>query len=183
MSMLPLIVSLADDLYEPWESFGLGLHPHEFMQVPRSCYRRRNCGPVERQRRGQCQRSDHVQKMGKDGFQVSMDVSQFAPNEISVKTVDSSVVVEGRHEEKEDEHGFIQRHFVRRYQLPKDCDVKEVVSTLSSDGVLTVKAPPLSKAIKGSERVIHIQQTGPAKFSVKDNSKEAEDKEKSPESK
>jgi crystallin alpha B len=73
--------------------------------------------------------------------QVILDVQQFAPSEITVKTLDNTVIVEGKHEEKQDEHGFVSRHFVRRYILPKDIEVNNVVSSLSSDGVLTVTAP------------------------------------------
>lgn len=50
--------------------------------------------------------------------QVILDVQQFTPNEISVKTTEKFIIVEGKHEEKADEHGFVSRHFVRRYQLP-----------------------------------------------------------------
>jgi crystallin alpha B len=49
--------------------------------------------------------------------------------------------VEGKHEEKQDEHGYVSRHFVRRYILPSDIEVNNIVSSLSSDGVLTVTAP------------------------------------------
>uniref|UniRef100_A0A182PDQ4 SHSP domain-containing protein n=1 Tax=Anopheles epiroticus TaxID=199890 RepID=A0A182PDQ4_9DIPT len=76
-----------------------------------------------------------------DRLQINLDVQQFAPREITVKTVDNSIVVEGKHEEKQDEHGFISRHFVRRYVLPDDHDPKDVISSLSSDGVLTIVAP------------------------------------------
>jgi len=74
-------------------------------------------------------------------LQVTLDVQQFAPNEVTVKVVGQTVVVEGRHEEKQDEHGSISRQFVRKYQLPQDIQMDQVTSTLSSDGVLTVTAP------------------------------------------
>lgn len=54
----------------------------------------------------------------REKFLINLDVQQFGPNEITVTTVDNTVVVEGKHEEKQDEHGFISRHFVRRYVLP-----------------------------------------------------------------
>jgi hypothetical protein len=73
--------------------------------------------------------------------QVILDVQQFAPSEITVKTLDNTVIVEGKHEEKQDEHGYVSRHFVRRYILPSDIEVNNIVSSLSSDGVLTVTAP------------------------------------------
>lgn len=73
--------------------------------------------------------------------QVILDVQQFSPDEITVKTVDNYVIVEAKHEERQDEHGYISRHFIRRYVLPPSHDLVNVTSTLSSDGVLTVTAP------------------------------------------
>lgn len=107
------------------------------------------------------EKASHV---GKDGFQVSLDVQHFAPNEISVKTVDNSILVEAKHDERLDEHGHISRHFTRRYDLPKGFDVHDIVSQLSSDGILTLKAPPRDTV--GAVRVVHIQQTGPAHLTV-----------------
>lgn len=80
--------------------------------------------------------------VNRNGFQVSMNVKQFAPDELTVKTIDNCIVVEGQHDEKEDGHGVISRHFIRKYMLPKGFDPADVHSTLSSDGILTVKAPP-----------------------------------------
>ncbi|XP_011195677.2 heat shock protein 67B1-like [Zeugodacus cucurbitae] len=99
--------------------------------------------------------------VNKNGFQVSMNVKQFAPNELTVKTIDNCIVVEGQHEDKEDGHGVISRHFIRKYMLPKGYDPSEVLSTLSSDGILTVKAPPPAlKTDETMERIVDIQQTG-----------------------
>lgn len=116
--------------------------------------------------------------VGKDGFQVSLDVQHFAPNEISVKTVDNSILVDAKHEERKDEHGFISREVHRRYVLPSGFKAEDVVSTISSDGILTIKAPPVEQAVEGSKvREIQIQQTGPARLSVKNNEETKDDKE------
>ncbi|KAH8364393.1 hypothetical protein KR084_006535 [Drosophila pseudotakahashii] len=100
--------------------------------------------------------------VNRNGFQVSMNVKQFAARELTVKTIDNCIVVEGQHDEKEDGHGVISRHFIRKYILPKGYDPSEVHSTLSSDGILTVKAPPPLPVAKGSlerqERIVDIQQ-------------------------
>lgn len=78
----------------------------------------------------------------KDHFQATIDIQQFTPEEISVKLVDDHTVkVEAKHEEQQDDHGFISRHFVRRYLLPNDCDATKLQSKLSSDGVLLISAP------------------------------------------
>ncbi|XP_055841256.1 heat shock protein 23-like [Episyrphus balteatus] len=118
-----------------------------------------------------------ISNVGKDGFQVCMDVQHFKPSELSVKVIDDSVVVEGKHEEREDDHGYISRHFVRRYALPKDYDADKVMSALSSDGVLTVSIPKPKALEKPAERVIQIQQTGPAHLNVKENGEEKSEKE------
>lgn len=97
----------------------------------------------------------------KNKFQVTLDVQQFAPEEVSVKVVGRNVIINGKHEEKQDEHGWISRQFVRKYLVPEQCDIDQLKSSLSSDGVLTITAPrkepePQSK----NERIIQIENTG-----------------------
>jgi len=76
------------------------------------------------------------------GVQVNLDVQQFKPEEIAVKVVDNSIVVEGKHEERKDDHGFVSRSFTRRYVLPENIDSATIQSSLSSDGVLQISAAP-----------------------------------------
>lgn len=99
-------------------------------------------------------------KIEKDKWQVNVDVQHFSPEEITVKTVDGFIIVEGKHEEKKDEHGFISRQFVRKFKLPEDSNPDGVESRLSSDGVLTVVAPRKTDSVKG-EREVPITHTGP----------------------
>ncbi|ETN66641.1 lethal(2)essential for life protein, l2efl [Anopheles darlingi] len=108
-----------------------------------------------------------------DKFQINLDVQQFAPEEISVKYVDKSLVVEGKHEEKQDEHGYISRHFVRRYTLPAGHNENQIESSLSSDGILTITCPRLAIEQK-PEKTIPITQTGQPQKTI--DQKKAEDK-------
>ncbi|XP_034482480.1 heat shock protein 22 [Drosophila innubila] len=107
--------------------------------------------------------------VGKQGYQVSLDVSVYKPNELTVKTVDNSVIIEGKSEQHEDEQGsFTSRHFLRRFVLPQGYESDKVTSTLTSDGVLTISVPnppEVEEALK--ERLVPIQQTGPAENNVK----------------
>uniref|UniRef100_A0A6V7KVF9 SHSP domain-containing protein n=1 Tax=Bracon brevicornis TaxID=1563983 RepID=A0A6V7KVF9_9HYME len=99
-----------------------------------------------------------VVKADKDKFAVSLDVQQFKPEEVNVKVVDNYIVVEGKHEEKKDEHGVISRHFVRKYLVPEQCDPDKASSTLSSDGVLSISVPRKPEAIEQKkERTIKIE--------------------------
>jgi crystallin alpha B len=86
-------------------------------------------------------------------------VQQFKPDELTVKMVDDFVVVEGKHEERQDEHGFISRQFLRRYKLPSEVDPETVLSQLSSDGVLTISAPKKALPSSDNERIVPITQT------------------------
>lgn len=110
------------------------------------------------------QNSSSTINVDKEKFEVTLDVQQFTPSEITVKVTNetNTIVVEGKHEEKQDEHGYISRHFVRRYVIPQGHDLNGVVSSLSSDGVLTVTVPKKSLPVAQGERVIPIKQV-PAK--------------------
>lgn len=170
MNMLPLIISLVEDLleqhYQRPQFFGMKTNSEH--TPSNGCCHRPHCT-----RQSQCTKNSNTLTSTKDTFQVCMDVKDFAPNEISVKTVDNSIVVEGKHEERQDEHGYISRQFTRRYVLPDGYEAKDVVSQLSSDGLLTLKAPPVAKTPKGGNvRVVQIQQTGPADRTVDKQSTE-----------
>ena len=52
-------------------------------------------------------------------FRVNVDVQHFKPDEINIKTKDNRLIINARHEERADEHGFIMREFTRQYVLPK----------------------------------------------------------------
>lgn len=112
----------------------------------------------------------------RDKFRVDLDVQQFAPEEINVKVVDRIVTVEASHEEREDEHGWISRQFTRKYIIPEQCDIDQVSSKLSSDGILSIIVPRKQKLTSDSGRVINIEQTG--KPSVCDMQKEGNEENK-----
>lgn len=96
-----------------------------------------------------------------DKFHVALDVQQFKPEEIKVKIVDNFIIVEGKHEEMQDDHGIVSRQFMRKYMVPEQCDPEQATSTLSSDGVLTVTAPRKPEALENKRvKPIKIEHTG-----------------------
>merc|ERR1712121_107476 len=74
-------------------------------------------------------------------FAVNLDVPQFKPEELTVNVKDNLLTVEGKHEEKQDDHGYISRHFVRKYTIPSHIDAEKLASNLSAQGVLSIEAP------------------------------------------
>nr|AKS40079.1 small heat shock protein 21.7 [Grapholita molesta] len=99
-------------------------------------------------------------------FQINVDVQHFKPEDISVKVINKHVIVEGKHEEQKDQHGFVSRQFVRRYALPEGCLPDTVQSNLSSDGVLTVTAPKVLALPSTGERIVPIAYTGPVQKQI-----------------
>jgi len=84
----------------------------------------------------------HQDISGEDGkcLRLRFDVSEYRPEEISVKTVDSKLKVHAKHEEKA-EGKSVYREYNREFLLPKGTDPELIRSTLSKDGILTVEAP------------------------------------------
>lgn len=68
---------------------------------------------------GSCYLSDSQVTNDNSKFSVSLNVAQFAPEELKVNITGNELTVEGHHEEKNDEHGTIQRlaafHFLSHY--------------------------------------------------------------------
>ncbi|XP_026478480.1 protein lethal(2)essential for life-like [Ctenocephalides felis] len=147
MSLVPLFFrDWWDDFDHPMrlmdQHFGMGLNRNDLLtslHATPSLFR----GGYYRPWRNEISAQDSASTITADEnkFQVTLDVQQFKPKEITVKTKDNFVIVEGKHEEQQDEHGYISRHFVRRYMLPENHEPADVVSSLSSDGVLTITAP------------------------------------------
>ncbi|VDM40225.1 unnamed protein product [Toxocara canis] len=98
-------------------------------------------------------------------FQVEVDVSQFRPNELSVNIRDNQLIIEGHHQERSDQAGTIERHFVRKYALPQDVELTAVESRLSDSGLLTVFA---AKTHASAGRTVPIQ-TGSSRNSRRAN--------------
>uniref|UniRef100_A0A4X1UH27 Heat shock protein beta-1 n=1 Tax=Sus scrofa TaxID=9823 RepID=A0A4X1UH27_PIG len=91
-----------------------------------------------------------------DRWRVSLDVNHFAPEELTVKTKDGVVEITGKHEERQDEHGFISRCFTRKYTLPPGVDPTQVSSSLSPEGTLSVEAPLPKPATQSAEITIPV---------------------------
>ncbi|KAI6233766.1 SHSP domain-containing protein [Aphelenchoides fujianensis] len=85
---------------------------------------------------------------GPDYFSIQLDVSSFRPEDLKVTVIENQVVIEGRHDERNDRYGQVERLFVRKYTIPDSIKPEEVTSELSKDGVLTVQTlrkPPVEE--------------------------------------
>merc|ERR1711994_1225157 len=88
----------------------------------------------------------------KDRFIVSVDSSDFKPEELKVSTFDNVLKIEGKQiEESGNGSGncskYVSRQFSRSYTLPSDCKVHEMTSSFGN-GKLTVNVPKAKPAIQ-----------------------------------
>lgn len=73
-------------------------------------------------------------------FSVKLDVSKFAPEDISVKVLNNELMISASHESASQDH-YTSRSFKRHFVLPRDVDMDSVVSKLDKDGRLCIEAP------------------------------------------
>lgn len=76
-----------------------------------------------------------------------------------MRIVNECILIEGQHEEDGNE-GVTYREFFKQYCIPNGYDVTKIVSKMSSDGVLTVTVPKLSKIGHDDSQDIPISLTG-----------------------
>lgn len=71
----------------------------------------------------------------KKTLQLTFDVSQYRPEEVSVETTNEKIIVRAKHEEKSNNKNvFMEYH--REMSLPSGTDPASIGITLSNDGVL-----------------------------------------------
>lgn len=68
--------------------------------------------------------------------------------------------IHGKHNERQDDHGYISREFHRRYRLPSNVDQSALSCSLSADGMLTFSGPKVQSGLDAghSERAIPVSR-------------------------
>jgi len=92
-----------------------------------------------------------------DNLNATLDVSGFAPEDLKVSVIGQHIVVEAKHPEKQDQLGLIERHFIRKFNLPRNASPESVVSNLTSDGTLTISAHSAKSKEASPPRTIPIK--------------------------
>lgn len=94
-----------------------------------------------------------------ENYKILVDVKDFKPEELIIKTVGNTVHFEAKHEEKtSDGHSFTSKNISQSFTLPRGVDPDLVSSSLSKEGVLTISAPlPQALKLQNSERMVPIK--------------------------
>lgn len=170
MAMLPVLLDMVDEIYGSLEnqSEAPTHFPLLFLQQrPNTatgcgkgmrlggrpgCFRKANrCGKG-------CPRGNCAMAPKSEDFTVTIDVKSFKPEEIEVKVKDREIIIDGKHEERQDEQGFVTRQFTRRCLLPEEFDPDTISTYLTAEGKMTIKAEKIKPQIDQTQvRVIPIQ--------------------------
>ncbi|XP_077486475.1 uncharacterized protein LOC144097706 [Amblyomma americanum] len=89
-------------------------------------------------------------------FKVVLDVRQFNPEDLTVKTCGKHAVIQAVRTEDRGRKGIIVKEFTRRYLLPDGADCERVSCSLTEDGFLTVDVPMKDPPLVENERVVPI---------------------------
>ena len=95
-----------------------------------------------------------------DAYKILVNVSDFRPEDIIVKTVGGSVQLEAKREEKTaDGHSFSSRNISQSFTLPRGVDPQSVTSSMSKEGTLTISAPlpPALRGPQSAERLVPVK--------------------------
>lgn len=94
-----------------------------------------------------------------DTYKILVNVANYKPEELVIKTIGNTVNVEAKHEEKtSDGHSFSTKSFQQSFTLPRGVNPESVSSSLSKDGTLTIAAPlPPSLKQVSNERLVPIK--------------------------
>ncbi|RCN31828.1 Hsp20/alpha crystallin family protein [Ancylostoma caninum] len=88
---------------------------------------------------------------------LSLDVSNFEPEELNVNLDGRTLTIEGKQEIKGND-SYSMRSFTRQLELPEDVDVEQIRSTITEEGRLTVEASKMAN-LDVSGRDIPIQRS------------------------
>lgn len=79
-------------------------------------------------------------------FQVKVDVKSFKSDEVSVRVKDNYIIIEGKHEERDDD-GFVAVRFSHSYILPEEYDPRTIKSYYNSLGIVTITAKRIQPSV------------------------------------
>merc|ERR1711902_57228 len=94
-------------------------------------------------------------------FEVEFNVTEYLPEELSIKTEGDVLIVLAKHETKaEGGQSFVSKQFEQRFSLPSGVKPEKISSSLSKDGFLTVTAPRDQPAAISAFKKKPVEQQG-----------------------
>ncbi|KAH9389941.1 hypothetical protein TYRP_007490 [Tyrophagus putrescentiae] len=91
-------------------------------------------------------------------YQLSLDMRNFDPSEISVKMDKDSLQITGKREKKEEDGRYVYREYVQHFTVPENVKSEELKCQLDKQGYLKMEAPlKVPQVEENKERTIPIE--------------------------
>merc|ERR1711963_925772 len=109
-------------------------------------------------------------------FEVEFNVSEYLPEELSIKTEGDVLIVLAKHETKaEGGPSYVSKQFEQRFSLPSGVKPEKISSKLSKEGTLTVTAPRESLAISAyKKKGLENSSSGGTVYNQSEETKQSE---------
>jgi len=117
-----------------------------------------------------------------DTFTKKLNLKSFKPEDIQIRvTTDKQVIVEAKHEVREEKDGFQSyqlREFKKSLDVPENVNIEELTSSFNEQGDLTISAPLLALPEPKKTEEINL----PVTFDKENNKKKNDDSSSKPDS-
>jgi len=144
------------DLFDPFDEIDLASHRMQntlqWLQDP------------PRFQRELCPVTGHKKRPHSDKFRVTLDVTGYKPEDLSVKVVGRKLYIDGKQELRDGED-FSVKEMRKTYDLPENASFEHMTSFLTAKGLLVVEFPLITQAKERDDHHHQLKQYG-------DNAKE-----------
>ncbi|CAF1022036.1 unnamed protein product [Adineta ricciae] len=137
------------DLFDPFDEVDLASHRMQsalqWLQDP------------PRLQRELCPVTGHKKRAHTDKFRVTLDVSGYKPEDLSVKVVGRKLFIDGKQEFREGED-FSTKEMRKTYDIPENASFEHMTSFLTAKGTLVVEFPLITPVKERDDHHHQVQQ-------------------------
>lgn len=138
------------DLFDPFDETDLASHHRlqnalQWLQDP------------PRLQRELCPVTGHKKRPHSDKFRVTLDVTGYRPEDLSVKVVGRKLFIDGKHEFRDGED-FSMKEMRKAYDLPENASLDHMTSFLTAKGTLVVEFPLVTPPKERDDYHHHIEK-------------------------
>lgn len=139
------------DLFDPFDEVDLASHQMQnalqWLQDP------------PRLQRQLCPVTGHKKRAHSDKFRVTLDVTGYKPEDLSVKVVGRKLFIDGKQEFRDGED-FSVREMRKAYDIPENASFEHMTSFLTAKGTLVVEFPLITPTKERDDHQHQLQQSG-----------------------
>jgi len=106
-----------------------------------------------------CPVTGHKKRPHSDKFRVTLDVTGYKPEDLSVKVIGRKLFIDGKQEFRDGED-FSTKEMRKAYDLPENASLEHMTSFLTAKGTLVVEFPLITQVKERDDHHHQLQQYG-----------------------